>query len=105
MNKILRFSIPIILACLILSTLIYLVGSSSQALASGDSTSKWWVGKESTKSTDEPQATLVVNTLMDELNSDGDCSLREAIEAANTNAPIDACGSGDVITDTITFDV
>ena len=48
---------------------------------------------------------LVVNTLDDELISDGDCSLREAIEAANTNLPVDACGSGDVLTDTITFDV
>ena len=48
---------------------------------------------------------LIVTTLDDELNGDGDCSLREAIEAANTNAPIDACGSGDVLTDTITFNV
>ena len=48
---------------------------------------------------------LVVNTLDDELNSDGDCSLREAIEAANTNTTVDACGSGDVLTDTITFSV
>ena len=30
-------------------------------------------------------ATITVDTFDDELNSDGDCSLREAIEAANTN--------------------
>jgi CSLREA domain-containing protein len=49
---------------------------------------------------------LIVTTLEDELNTDGDCSLREAIEAANTNLPVDACPAGDaVITDTITFDV
>src|SRR3990172_1843247 len=45
--------------------------------------------------------TITVNTTADELNVDGDCSLREAIQAANTNSAFDACavGSG---TDTIT---
>jgi CSLREA domain-containing protein len=48
----------------------------------------------------------VVDTLEDELNTDGDCSLREAIEAANTNAGVDACPAGDgVLTDTISFNV
>jgi CSLREA domain-containing protein len=40
-------------------------------------------------------ATISVNTTADELNSDGDCSLREAMQAANTNAAVDACGAGD----------
>ena len=31
-------------------------------------------------------ATITVSTLADELNADGDCSLREAVQAANTNA-------------------
>jgi len=35
-------------------------------------------------------ATITVNTTVDELNSDGDCSLREAIQAANTDAAVDA---------------
>lgn len=45
---------------------------------------------------------ITVNTADDELNSDGDCSLREAIQAANTDTVIDACtaGSGN---DTITI--
>ncbi len=47
---------------------------------------------------------IVVTTLTDELNNDGDCSLREAIRAANTNLQVDQCvpagGS-----DTITFSV
>lgn len=44
-------------------------------------------------------ATITVNTTNDELNSDGDCSLREAIQAANTDTGVDACtaGSGDDI--------
>jgi len=45
--------------------------------------------------------TITVTTTQDELNSDGDCSLREAIQAANSDGPVDACpgGSGtDVIT-------
>lgn len=46
-------------------------------------------------------ATLTVNTTDDELNSDGDCSLREAIQAATDDFAVDACPSGsgdDIIT-------
>jgi CSLREA domain-containing protein len=39
-------------------------------------------------------STITVNTTDDELNTDGDCSLREAIQAANTNAAVDACTTG-----------
>lgn len=39
-------------------------------------------------------ATLSVNTTADELNSGGDCSLREAIQAANTDVAVDACLAG-----------
>lgn len=39
-------------------------------------------------------AVINVNTLADELNTDGDCSLREAIQAANTNSAVDACPAG-----------
>jgi CSLREA domain-containing protein len=37
---------------------------------------------------------IAVNTTVDELNSDGDCSLREAVRAANADAPVDACTAG-----------
>jgi CSLREA domain-containing protein len=39
-------------------------------------------------------AEITVNTPDDELNSDGDCSLREAIQAANTDASVDGCDAG-----------
>lgn len=39
-------------------------------------------------------ATINVTTNADELNVDGDCSLREAVEAANTNTAVDACTAG-----------
>jgi CSLREA domain-containing protein len=39
-------------------------------------------------------ATIVVNTLDDEDNVDGDCSLREAVRAANTDSAVDACAAG-----------
>jgi CSLREA domain-containing protein len=39
-------------------------------------------------------AIIQVDTTTDERNSDGDCSLREAIVAANTDAASDACGAG-----------
>ena len=47
-------------------------------------------------------AAIVVTTTQDELNSDGDCSLREAITAANTDTAVDACPAGSGA-DTITL--
>ena len=92
MNKYLRISIPFILACLMLGTTIFLVRASNRADAATYTTN--------------PEAAILVTTLEDELNTDGDCSLREAITAANDNTPVDNCGTGDaVITDTITFEV
>lgn len=46
-------------------------------------------------------ATIVVDTTDDEDNSDGDCSLREALYAANNDVARDACiaGSGDDVID------
>jgi CSLREA domain-containing protein len=47
---------------------------------------------------------ITVTTDVDGFNDgDGQCSLREAIQAANTNAPFDACPAGDGA-DTIVFD-
>ncbi|MBK8050613.1 MAG: CSLREA domain-containing protein [Anaerolineales bacterium] len=37
---------------------------------------------------------IAVNTFEDELNDDGDCALREAIQASNTQAPVDECPAG-----------
>jgi len=39
-------------------------------------------------------AGITVTTTVDELNSNGNCSLREAIQAANTNFTVDACTAG-----------
>ena len=41
-----------------------------------------------------PAADITVTETADELNNDGDCSLREAIQAANTDAAVDACTAG-----------
>ena len=38
--------------------------------------------------------TIQVNTTTDELNSNGNCSLREAIRAANLDTAVDACPAG-----------
>lgn len=40
------------------------------------------------------ETTITVNTTADELNSNGNCSLREAIRAANTDTAVDACPAG-----------
>jgi CSLREA domain-containing protein len=37
---------------------------------------------------------IYVTTYTDELNSDGDCSLREAVQAANHDMAVDACPAG-----------
>ena len=51
-----------------------------------------------------PGADITVNTVSDELNADGDCSLREAITSANSDSASDACAiSGP--TDSIGFAV
>lgn len=47
-----------------------------------------------------PGVTITVTTANDELNSDGDCSLREAIQAANTDSAVDACPAG-TVSDTV----
>lgn len=39
-------------------------------------------------------ATITVTTFADNLTNNGDCSLREAIQAANTNMAVDACVAG-----------
>ncbi len=39
-------------------------------------------------------ATITVNTDDDELNADGDCSLREAVRAANLDLAVDGCVAG-----------
>jgi CSLREA domain-containing protein len=41
-----------------------------------------------------PGTTITVNTIEDESNVDSDCSMREAIEAADTNTAVDECAAG-----------
>ena len=48
-------------------------------------------------------ATITVNTVDDEVNRDGDCSLREAVQAANTDTAVDACTAGEAGEDEIVF--
>ena len=50
-------------------------------------------------------AQFQVTETADEYNQDGDCSLREAIIAANENIFIDKCGKGDLGEDTIILPV
>jgi CSLREA domain-containing protein len=45
--------------------------------------------------------TIMVDTFADELNTDDDCSLREAIQSANTNTAIDDCAAGSTGADVI----
>lgn len=105
MHKIIHISIPFILTFLFLVIIFHLFGASRQALAFVNLDNESSAGKYVIKNSKDTQSTLLVTTLEDEIDNDGDCSLREAVEAANINLPVDACGSGDVLTDTIVFDV
>lgn len=49
--------------------------------------------------------TITVNSLLDDAPNSGNCTLREAIEAANTNAVVDACTAGSSGLDMIVFNV
>lgn len=46
-------------------------------------------------------AVITVNTTSDELNTDGDCSLREAIESSNQDKAISGCAAGSGVNDQI----
>ena len=55
----------------------------------------WGLGGFSTAwATSSASAVITVTTTNDELNTDGDCSLREAVQAANTDQAVDACAAG-----------
>jgi CSLREA domain-containing protein len=105
MKRLLRFIIPfsgLILAIIFIKT-ISAVAYTGNIPATVNAS--WNSQAIAALSPNTPEGVIHVNTLEDELNSDGDCSLREAIEAANTNTPVDDCSSGSVLTDTIGFDV
>ena len=46
-------------------------------------------------------ATINVNTTNDEFNTDGDCSLREAIESANQDKAYSGCTAGSGVNDQV----
>ncbi len=49
--------------------------------------------------------TLTVNSTADDTLVNGNCTLREAIQAANTNLAVDACAAGSVGLDNIVFNL
>jgi CSLREA domain-containing protein len=62
------------------------------------------VGLRPSFTTAAPQTIITVDSLADEMVDDGNCTLREAIEAANTNTAVDDCRPGSpIFQDIITF--
>ena len=61
------------------------------------------VGLANLPSTTQAATTITVTGRTDELDANGVCSLREAIQAANTDAAVDACPAGSGA-DTIVLD-
>ena len=41
-----------------------------------------------------PAATIAVDAFSDDATQNGNCTLREAIQAAQTNSPVDHCPAG-----------
>ena len=102
MNKVLRLSTPFLAAFFILAALAYLGRISRPALATERSSLYERTSLGMAKKQEEPNSLIMVTTLQDETNINGDCSLREAIQAANTNTEVDACPAGEVFTDSMT---
>jgi uncharacterized repeat protein (TIGR01451 family)/CSLREA domain-containing protein len=50
-------------------------------------------------------ATTTVTTNVDAVSGDSECSLREAVQAANTNAAVDSCVAGSAGLDILTFNL
>ena len=48
-----------------------------------------WMGNTAQTVDVRPAVMITVNTYADELNADGDCAVREAIQAANTDTAVD----------------
>ncbi len=105
MKKVLRLSSPCLVAFFVLAALTYLAGISHPALASGHGSVNEGMRLEMAHRHEDPNSLIMVTTLQDEMNINGDCSLREAIQAANTNSEVDACPAGEMLTDTISFNV
>ena len=53
-----------------------------------------WMGNTAQTVDVRPAVMITVNTYADELNADGDCAVREAIQAANTDTAVDGCPAG-----------
>lgn len=53
-----------------------------------------WQDRPASAESAVPGTTITVNTDADEANTDGDCSLREALKAANNNVAVDECAAG-----------
>ncbi len=89
MKKVLSFCFPFLLSGVVLGILFFGLSVPSRVSAA----------------LFRPSGMMLVDTLDDEQEIDGNCSLREAISAANSNQPVDACPAGSLVTDTIIFDV
>ena len=89
MMKYARILISLIAACFLLGSMIYLITTPYEEVHA---------------STSNINSSIVVTTEKDELKDDGECSLREAIKAANENISVDACVAGNgALTDTVSF--
>ena len=90
-----------------LSTMVHALQPGSPAIDAGDCAGGTVTSDQITSSRPggaacdvgafEHSLAIVVNETADELNTDGDCSLREAIQAINLSAMVDACSPSDTI--------
>jgi CSLREA domain-containing protein len=105
-NKVIRFTLPFIIAYLILGIMFIISGLSKPMLVSDNGEAKWSTGIPLNERSTRTQSMMIVNPVEDEHSNDGDCSLREGIAAASDNVSVDACQAGEEgSTDRIAFSV
>jgi CSLREA domain-containing protein len=84
------------LLCLIVAALMLSLAITARAVAGqGSASSPKTPAALTAYRPDQDGTEIEVDTAEDEMEEDGDCSLREAIEAANTDSDVDECPAGD----------
>lgn len=80
---------------------------SGRVVTQASISSAWLFGRGELRSakSSAPSATITINTTADTVAADGFCSLREAIQAANTNIAVNECPAGIAGLDNIQFNL
>jgi CSLREA domain-containing protein len=71
-----------------------MTGIKVMALVAASAIATLWGGPVVASARQASGTTIVVTTTLDDLTNNGNCTLREALKAADTNTKVDKCGAG-----------